>query len=30
MNIRKCGLCKNDVHRGSYAKHLRGKYNLKK
>ena len=25
MNNRKCEVCKNDVHRASYVKHLRSK-----
>ena len=28
MNSRKCEICNIDVHRASYAKHLRGKYHL--
>ena len=29
MNSRKCDICKVDVHRASYVKHLRSKKHLK-
>ena len=28
MNSRKCEVCNIDLHRASYAKHLRSKYHL--
>ena len=30
MNSRKCDVCNVDVHRASYAKHLRSKNHLEK